>query len=473
MLYKFFWLVSIYHVIAEEAHAHGDWEAEQFFDLHGAYTWTFEKVDGDYADANMTIVMIPIAESSCNQAGLEAVEAEAGHMFEACPPHSEEEEEEEDHEEHYCTVVNSGDTLVPNDVNASAVVFDADSWVTVVHINHEGCVAVFTAHVPSEFNAEFRSANGAELLEFPSTSTTSETKKWGAIFAANLLCSSPAFMAIVFFGKIRAFVTNYLVYFLQFAFGVLISISLFHIYPEAMHLLNFEGDFSDGHDAEVAVFWTSGIAFTSAILGLLAARLARIASGASEEKTVDIGMSQEAAGDDVEQVLQTIAVKWNSTSFAILVGDAAHNFVDGVVIGTAFLTCSNSFAWTITTGILLHEAAHEVADILVLFAQGFSTLEVVVYNFLSGAISILGSVLVFEADISSNAQGLLLAFGAGTFVAVAMIDILPEIEILLRKGRQWASVIPFFVGFIIMGLLLLNHEHCEPVGGGGHAGHNH
>jgi len=130
------------------------------------------------------------------------------------------------------------------------------------------------------------------------------------------------------------------------------------------------------------------------------------------------------------------------------------------------LDCSASFAWTITTAIFLHELAHEVADIFVLLAQGFEVWEVAIYNFFSGAIAILGTVVVFASDVSENFQGLLLCFGAGTFLAVALIEILPEVEVLLSKGKQYGSFIPFLFGMTIMGVLLLNHEHCA--GGDGH-----
>jgi len=439
------------------------WEAENYFDLNGQYTWTFEKVDGDYADPLMTVAMVPIT-GECNQAGLEAIEEEAEHMFEACgadvdhSDHDHRRSLEED--EHFCVETDTGGTL-PVGVNATDIHFDENSWVTVVHVNYVGCVGVFTAHFPSEFNAVFASADGSETLEFPEAAAE-ENKRWGEAILANVICTIPTLMALVFVGKVKTFVEAYLIYPLMFAFGVLISTSLFHIYPEGLHLLNFSSDFPDGHDAEVAVFWTSGIAVSLAFIGLLGARMYRI-------RVESTTQSKDVAEFEETETAEPVSMqkgKWNSTTFAILVGDAAHNFVDGVVIGTSFLTCSTSFAWTITFAILGHEAAHEVADILILLAQGFSTWEVALYNCISGLISILGTVLVFEADPSSNMQGLLLCFSAGTFLALAFVELMPEIEVLLRRGQQYGSVVPFIVGMFLMGILLLNHEHCEAEGGG-------
>lgn len=64
-------------------------------------------------------------------------------------------------------------------------------------------------------------------------------------------------------------------------------------------------------------------------------------------------------------------VCWN-----IIIGDFVHNFADGVTIGAAFLSCSNTIGWTVTASAVLHEFPHELADFMALINGGMSKLQV-------------------------------------------------------------------------------------------------
>ena len=54
----------------------------------------------------------------------------------------------------------------------------------------------------------------------------------------------------------------------------------------------------------------------------------------------------------------------------VLIGDFMHNFCDGIFMGTAFIHCSRSLAWSITVATILHEIAQEFADYFVLTNPG-------------------------------------------------------------------------------------------------------
>ena len=78
----------------------------------------------------------------------------------------------------------------------------------------------------------------------------------------------------------------------------------------------------------------------------------------------------------------------------ILVGDAFHNFVDGVTIAAAFIA---SIPVGIATGlaILAHELPQEVGDFAILLESGYTRRQAILYNILSGLSTFPGALLAY------------------------------------------------------------------------------
>jgi len=391
--------------------------------------------------------------------------------------------DDHDHAAHQCIQVPAGGQ-VPVGTDASMITFDENAWITSVTFHYEGCAGIFTMPGISD-TVRIGSTDGT-ILDFSGGSAAEDSsddddkKEWGQAIAANLLCLAPTLTALFFMGKIREVMDRNLSYILSFCLGVLLATAMMHVYPESINLLDWTEEFPDGHDAEVAVFWTSGSVFISGLMLFLGLRYLVAGHGHvhdTNHKTIRPDVSGEGVmgGDpdlhfmDVEKAMRKS--RWNSVTLGILLGDGAHHFVDGIIIGAAFSDCSVSFAWTITFAILMHEGAHTLADICIILSQGFSVVETALLNIASGLVSLLGTVIILSLDISTNVQGLLLSFGASMFVAVGLVEILPEIESMATRARFPWLVLWFCVGCTIMGLLLLEHEHCEA--SGGHEGHNH
>jgi zinc transporter ZupT len=66
----------------------------------------------------------------------------------------------------------------------------------------------------------------------------------------------------------------------------------------------------------------------------------------------------------------------------IMVGDAFHNFVDGIIIAAAFLTDVNLGIVT-ALAIIAHEIPQEVGDFLILLQSGYSKMQALAVNLLS------------------------------------------------------------------------------------------
>lgn len=147
---------------------------------------------------------------------------------------------------------------------------------------------------------------------------------------------------------------------------------------------------------------------------------------------------------------------------AILIGDAFHNFADGLFIGAAFLGCSWATAWSITAVSLFHELAQELADFILLTRfVGFSVSKAFVLNFVSGLSVCIGGLTVLAAKPSDEAIGIILAFAGGVYVNIAACESLPRVERFTKDRTDRAlTLVSIIVGTVPIGLILLDHKHC-------------
>jgi zinc and cadmium transporter len=115
----------------------------------------------------------------------------------------------------------------------------------------------------------------------------------------------------------------------------------------------------------------------------------------------------------------------------VLIGDGFHNFLDGVVIGTAVLT---SIPLGISTAIAVatHEIPQELGDFAILLHAGFSRRKALILNIVSGLSAIAGAVLaIFALDWLPSLNEYVLSVAAASFLYIAMADLIPD----LHSGR--------------------------------------
>jgi zinc and cadmium transporter len=111
-----------------------------------------------------------------------------------------------------------------------------------------------------------------------------------------------------------------------------------------------------------------------------------------------------------------------------LLGDAAHNFLDGMVIAAAYLI-SIPAGMVTTVAVMLHEIPQEMGEFGVLVAGGYEPKRALLYNFLSGLTGLLGAVLsLILGTVVDGYAGYLLPITAGTFIYVAGSDLIPELH---------------------------------------------
>lgn len=111
----------------------------------------------------------------------------------------------------------------------------------------------------------------------------------------------------------------------------------------------------------------------------------------------------------------------------VVFGDTIHNFIDGVVIAASFLV-QPTLGMIVALATFLHEVPHEMGDFGLMLQAGWKKQQVILVNILSALATYLGAVMVltFSAAFAEN-LGLLLAIAGGLFLYIGASDLLPEV----------------------------------------------
>ncbi len=112
----------------------------------------------------------------------------------------------------------------------------------------------------------------------------------------------------------------------------------------------------------------------------------------------------------------------------ILIGDAFHNFVDGVVIAAAFLT-SIPLGIATALAVIAHEIPQEVGDFAILLDSGYGRTKALLLNSLSAAATLPGALVAyFWLGDAREAVPYILALSAASFIYIALADLMPRLH---------------------------------------------
>lgn len=141
-----------------------------------------------------------------------------------------------------------------------------------------------------------------------------------------------------------------------------------------------------------------------------------------------------------------------------LFGDAVHNFIDGLVIGAAYLV-SIPVGIATTIAVILHEIPQEIGDFGVLLHGGFSKAKALLLNFATALTAIVGVVVALLLGIYvENLTTFLIPFAAGGFIYIASADLIPEMHKTVKISRSLIQFLFFVLGIGVMLLILLTED---------------
>jgi len=112
----------------------------------------------------------------------------------------------------------------------------------------------------------------------------------------------------------------------------------------------------------------------------------------------------------------------------ILLGDALHSFVDGLLLAAAFLQ-STQLGLVTTAAVIGHEIPHKVGDFMVLLESGYSRARALWLNVLASLAAIAGGMLGYFALAHVQAAiPYVLAIAAASFIYIAAADLVPSLH---------------------------------------------
>jgi len=121
----------------------------------------------------------------------------------------------------------------------------------------------------------------------------------------------------------------------------------------------------------------------------------------------------------------------------VMIGDSFHNFVDGLLIATAFME-SVPLGLITAAAIIAHEIPQELGDFVVLLHSGYSRARALAFNLLSSLAMAAGALLAhFALPSLHGAVPVLLALACSSMIYVAVADLIPGLH---RRTQLRATI---------------------------------
>ncbi len=137
----------------------------------------------------------------------------------------------------------------------------------------------------------------------------------------------------------------------------------------------------------------------------------------------------------------------------VIIGDAAHNIIDGILIATAYLV-SIPLGVATTTAVFLHEVPQEFGDFAVLIHSGMSKSKALLFNFFSALTAFIGAALVIVlTDAVEGIEHILVPLAAGNFLYIAGSDLIPELHKESRASKALLQLVCMVAGIGLMMML--------------------
>lgn len=181
----------------------------------------------------------------------------------------------------------------------------------------------------------------------------------------------------------------------------------------------------------------------------------------SEETDIDLEVTKKNAEENamVKNTKSHHRPRLSPVAFMVIIGDGLHNITDGMAIGAAFGTdpitgMATAFA------VLCHELPHELGDFALLLQTGVSIRRAVVLNIISSILSFMGMIFgLVIAGVHSGFVRWIYAGTAGTFLYIALADLIPELgRVKVSIKTVFVQIFGILLGGVIMLLIALNED---------------
>lgn len=138
----------------------------------------------------------------------------------------------------------------------------------------------------------------------------------------------------------------------------------------------------------------------------------------------------------------------------IIIGDAVHNLVDGVLIAAAFMT-NIDLGIVTALAVAAHEIPQEIGDFAILLNSGYKRSRALFFNVLASMATLVGAVIAYYSLQSmQHALPYILAIAASSFIYIAVADLIPG----LHKKTELRETIQQ-ITLIVLGVVTIYWAH--------------
>ncbi|AMG47569.1 ZIP family metal transporter [Achromobacter ruhlandii] len=260
-------------------------------------------------------------------------------------------------------------------------------------------------------------------------------------------------LATVTGGLIAVFVASWLAYkvfahylhhMVSLSVGVLLSVALLHLLPEA-----FESGVADAH----------------VLFGLM---LASLIGFFVLEKIALLRHSHHHEGDGHHHHHGHDRHEAGRGGVLILIGSSLHNLCDGVLVAAAFLTDPLLGVLT-AASIIVHEVPHKLGDFVVLLNAGLARRRAFALILFTSLCSALGGIIgYFVLQQAQDWVPYVLVVAASSFLYISVADLMPQMHerVSLADAVPQLLLVGVGVALIYSVTTLMHHGHDHEVDAG-------
>ena len=239
------------------------------------------------------------------------------------------------------------------------------------------------------------------------------------IIAVCFFGSLLSLMLAYLFSKLK--MVNYADYFVSFAVGTLLGAAFLEIIPHAYELSK------DLHETSLIV-----------LIGILVFFIL--------EKLL---VWRHCHGSHCENHSPVVNHDVKKGSI-LIIGDCFHNFIDGILIASAFIVDINLGLIT-ALAIIVHEIPQEISNFSILINSGYSLSRTLLMNIITGCAMIIGAILAYF--VLSDLEFLIpiiLSFAASSMIYVAISDLIPSLHKKVEIKQTFQQTFSIFLGVLII-----------------------
>jgi len=134
----------------------------------------------------------------------------------------------------------------------------------------------------------------------------------------------------------------------------------------------------------------------------------------------------------------------------LIIGDCFHNFIDGILIASAFIVDINLGLIT-ALAIIVHEIPQEISNFSILINSGYSLSRTLMMNIITGCAMIFGAILAyFVLNDLEELIPIILSLAASSMIYVAISDLIPSLHKKVQIMQTLQQTFSILFGVLII-----------------------